>query len=75
MKIKIEKNDIEKLLPHFCPAGKYENGTFQFNIKNKPISLGNAHVTLKSKIAYDAISGDLNLNMNQDGLDAEVKLD
>ena len=75
MKVKIETTDIEKLLKHFCPAGKYENGQFQFNIKDKPISLGNTELTLKSKIACDAISGDLSLNMDQDGIDAEVKLD
>lgn len=75
MKIRIETDDIEKLLAHFYPAGKYSNGTFQLKIKDKPVSVGNTELELKSKVAYDTISGDLNLNLNQDGVDAEIKLD
>ena len=75
MKIRIETDDIEKLLAHFYPAGKYENGTLQFKIKGKPVSVGNTELELKSKVVCDTISGNLNLNLNQDGVDAEVKLD
>ena len=75
MKIQIENNDIEKLLTRFCPAGKYENGQFQFKIKDKTVTVGNAELALKSKIACNAISGDLDLNLNSDGISAEVKLD
>ncbi len=74
MKIRIEADDIEKLLAHFYPAGKYKNGTFQFKIKEKTVSVGNTELALKSKVACDTISGDLNLSLNQDGIDAEVKL-
>lgn len=75
MKIQIETNDIEKLLAHFYPAGNYKDGKFQFKIKGKPVSIGNTELELKSKVAFDALSGDLNVNLNRDGIDAEVKLD
>lgn len=75
MKILIEKNDIENVLKTFCPAVKYENGKYEIDVKGKRVSVGDAELTLKSRIAYDAVSGDLDLKMDRDGIDAEVRLD
>jgi hypothetical protein len=75
MKIRIEKNDIENVLKAFCPAVKCNDGKFELNIKGKTIAVRDAELALKSRIAYDTVSGDLDLKMDRDGVDAEVKLD
>ena len=75
MKIRIEKQDIEKALKTFCPAVKYDGEKFEVSIKGKTIEIGEPELALKSRIAYDTVSGDLDLKTDRDGINAEVRLD
>lgn len=75
MKIRIEKQDIETALKTFCPAVKYDEGKFKIGIRGKTIEVGETELAMKSRIAYDTVSGDLDLKMDRDGINAEVKLD
>ena len=74
MKIQLENNDIEKVLKTFCPAVKYANGQIQFKASNKDITIGNPDLGLKSRIAYDGISGDLDRKLDQNGIHDDLKL-
>ena len=74
MKIQLENGDIEKVLKAFCPAVKYTDGQIQFKASGKNITIGNPDLGLKSHIAYDGISGDLDLKLDENGIRADLKL-
>lgn len=75
MKIRIGKNDIANVLRTFCPDAKCDDGRFEFSLGGKKVSVGDTELALKSSVAYDTVSGDLDLKIDQDGVDADFEFD
>lgn len=88
MKIQLEQNDIAKVLKTFLPQLQYADGTISFQYESasgddkdapavtKCVELENADLALSGRIRYDQnLSGDLKLNLDRNGINAELKLD
>ena len=90
MQIKIDHNDIEKVLKEFLPSATYADadGKLRINFddnssgKNKKdstskcLELENTVATIRSNLSYGKISGELelNLDLNPKGIDCTITL-
>ena len=69
MKITLDNNDAGKVLATFCPKiARYEKGAYRLQIKGKPLVLGQTDLSLRSRVQYQNISGDLSLKLNGSGV-------
>ena len=88
MQIKIDQNDIEKVLKEFCPAVQYVDGKLRITIESgktnqnnkapekKFLDIEDMVIAAKSKVNYGTISGDLDLKLDlkPDGIDGMITI-
>jgi hypothetical protein len=88
MQIKIDHNDIGKVLEEFFPRANYADGKLRIELDSdksdrkdtdtvsKDLELENTVATIRSKLSYGKISGELelNLDLNPKGIDCTITL-
>ena len=88
MQIKIDQNDIGKILKEFFPRSNYADGKLRIELDSdksdrkdtdtvsKDLELENTVATIRSKLSYGKISGELelNLDLNPKGIDCTITL-
>lgn len=74
MKITLDNNDAAKMLATFCPKIECcEKGTYRLQIKGQPLVLGQTALSLRSRVQYQNLSGNLALKL--DGAGVAIDLD
>ena len=75
MKITLDNNDAGKVLATFCPKiARYEKGTYRLQIKEQPLVLGQTDLSLRSRVQYQNLSGNLALKLDGTGVTIDIDL-